>query len=71
MLAAKTYRPIRGSQIFYQTSGDGEPLSLLHGGFGTVEDFSSQIPELAKHFKVVAFERQEFLLADTKAKNRP
>ncbi|TMI27280.1 hypothetical protein E6H36_02910 [Candidatus Bathyarchaeota archaeon] len=30
---------------------------MLHGGFGTVEDFSSQIPILAKHFKVVAFER--------------
>jgi pimeloyl-ACP methyl ester carboxylesterase len=30
---------------------------LLHGGFGTVEDFASQTPELAKHFRVVAFER--------------
>jgi pimeloyl-ACP methyl ester carboxylesterase len=29
----------------------------LHGGFGTVEDFASQTPELAKHFRVVAFER--------------
>jgi len=54
---AKAYLPIRGSRIFYETSGDGEPLLLLHGGFGTVEDFSSQTPELAKQFKVVAFER--------------
>ena len=29
----------------------------MHGGFGTVEDFASQTPALAKHFKVVAFER--------------
>jgi pimeloyl-ACP methyl ester carboxylesterase len=29
----------------------------LHGGFGTVEDFASQTPELAKHFSVVGFER--------------
>jgi pimeloyl-ACP methyl ester carboxylesterase len=29
----------------------------LHGGFGTVEDFASQTPELARHFRVVAFER--------------
>jgi len=48
---------IRGSRIFYQTAGHGEPLLLLHGGFGTVEDFASQIPELAKDFRVVAFER--------------
>jgi pimeloyl-ACP methyl ester carboxylesterase len=32
-------------------------LLLLHGGFGTVQDFASQTSDLAKHFKVVAFER--------------
>jgi pimeloyl-ACP methyl ester carboxylesterase len=53
----KAYLPIRGSRIFCETSGEGEPLLLLHGGFGTVGDFDSQTPELAKHFKVVAFER--------------
>jgi len=51
------YLQIRNSRIYYETSGAGEPLLLLHGGFGTVEDFASQIPELAKHFKVIAFER--------------
>jgi pimeloyl-ACP methyl ester carboxylesterase len=49
--------PLRNSRIYYEISGAGEPLLLLHGGFGTVEDFASQTPELAKHFKVVAFER--------------
>ncbi len=48
---------IRNSRVYYETSGAGEPLLLLHGGFGTVEDFASQIPELSKHFKVIAFER--------------
>ena len=32
-------------------------MLLLHGGFGTVEDFASQTPGLAKHFQVIAFER--------------
>ena len=32
-------------------------MLLLHGGFGTVQDFASQTPELAKHFKIIAFER--------------
>ena len=32
-------------------------MLLLHGGFGTVEDFASQTPELAKHFRIIAFER--------------
>jgi hypothetical protein len=29
---------------------------MLHGGFGSIEDFASQTPELAKHFKLVAFD---------------
>lgn len=32
-------------------------MLLLHGGFGTIEDFAFQTPELAKRFKVIAFER--------------
>jgi pimeloyl-ACP methyl ester carboxylesterase len=51
------YLPIGNSRVYYEASGAGEPLLLLHGGFGTVEDFASQTPELAKHFRVVAFER--------------
>src|SRR2546425_11978819 len=58
---------IRNSQIYYEASGTGEPLLLLHGGFGTVEDFSSQTPELSKHFRVIAFERPGYgHTADTK-----
>jgi len=53
----RAYLPIRGSRVFYEITGEGDPLLLLHGGFGTVEDFASQTPELAKHFRVVAFER--------------
>jgi pimeloyl-ACP methyl ester carboxylesterase len=48
---------MRTFRIYYETSGAGEPLLLLHGGFGTVEDFALQTPKLAKHFKVFAFER--------------
>ena len=57
MTATKAYLSMGGLQIFYQTEGHGEPLLLLHGGFGTIEDFASQFPELARDFKVVAFER--------------
>jgi pimeloyl-ACP methyl ester carboxylesterase len=51
------YLPIGNSRVYYEASGAGEPLLLLHGGFGTVEDFASQTLELAKHFRVMAFER--------------
>jgi len=57
MQTTKAYLAIQGSKIYYETTGQGEPLLLLHGGFGTNEDFAHQTAELAKHFKVYAFER--------------
>ena len=57
MQTSKEYFPIRKSKVYFETAGRGDPALLLHGGFGSNDDFASQIPKLARHFKVVAFER--------------
>ena len=54
---SESYMHVGKAKIFYEIKGAGEPVLLLHGGFGTNEDFAKQISELARHFKVVAFER--------------
>lgn len=54
---SESYLAIGNARIFYEVNGKGEPLLLLHGGFGTNEDFAYQAPEFAKHFHVIAFER--------------
>ncbi|MDG6990982.1 MAG: alpha/beta hydrolase [Nitrososphaerota archaeon] len=51
------YLNVSDARVYYVTEGQGEPLLLLHGGLGSVEDFASQIPALAQHFRVIAFER--------------
>lgn len=51
------YLPVRGMQLYYETEGEGEPVLLLHGGLGTIDDFASQIPDLSRYYHVVAFER--------------
>ncbi len=51
------YLQIGNSKVYYDVSGKGEPLLLLHGGLGSVRDFASQTPELSKFFRVFAFER--------------
>ena len=33
------YADVNGVKIWYQTYGEGKPLVLLHGGFGTIEMF--------------------------------
>lgn len=41
-------------QLNYQISGSGEPLVILHGLFGTLENWGAQIKALSEHFTVIA-----------------
>ena len=41
-------------KLFHQIYGAGEPLLILHGLFGTYENWGSQIKGLAEHFQVIA-----------------
>ena len=52
--SAGKYADINGVKIYYEVYGEGEPLLLLHGNGGSMAVFSYQIPEFAKHFKVIA-----------------
>ena len=43
------------AKIYYETYGQGDPLLLLHGGYyGYIDEYSQYLPELSKHFKVIA-----------------
>jgi pimeloyl-ACP methyl ester carboxylesterase len=46
-------------QLYCERHGDGHPLVLLHGAFGTIESsFGALLPALARHFEVIAVELQ-------------
>lgn len=47
---------INGKQIYYEQYGQGTPLILLSGGGleRSIKDFEKCIPDLAKHFRVIA-----------------
>ena len=47
---------INGQEIYYEEYGKGTPLLLLSGGGinRSIRDFGKCIPELAKHFRVIA-----------------
>lgn len=44
-----------GAKIYFEVAGSdaNPPLLVLHGGFGTLEDFNGILPHLHKAFKVI------------------
>jgi pimeloyl-ACP methyl ester carboxylesterase len=49
---------VNGVRLWYQTYGEGDPLVLLHGGFGSVEMFGPNIERLAQGRKVIGVDLQ-------------
>src|SRR3954449_12648913 len=39
------YAPVNGVEIYYEVHGEGEPLVVLHGGFGSIEMFGPVLPD--------------------------
>jgi pimeloyl-ACP methyl ester carboxylesterase len=58
MQIERGYVAVNGLRTYREVSGSGDPVVLLHGGLGTVLDFKSQVPELSRHYRVIAFERR-------------
>lgn len=55
---------VRDAQLYYETHGSGEPLALIPG-FGTgLWIWFKQLPALAKHFRVVAFDPRGIARSD-------
>lgn len=48
------YLEVNDIKVYYEIYGEGEPLLLIHGGMGSIETFTLQIPEFSKYFKVIA-----------------
>lgn len=49
---------VNGMQMYYEVSGKGEPLIVLHGAYMNIASMGAIIPELAKTHRVYALEQQ-------------
>ncbi|MEP6681507.1 MAG: alpha/beta hydrolase [Chloroflexota bacterium] len=49
---------VNGIELSYQTFGSGDPLILLHGGFGSVEMFGPNVEALAAGRQVIGVDLQ-------------
>ena len=52
--AGGQYVKVNDLTVYYETSGAGEPLVLLHGGTATRRMWERFVPTFSKHFKVIA-----------------
>ena len=52
------YADVNGIKLYYETYGEGQPLILLHGGFGMTGMFSAIIPTLSEKHEVIAVDLQ-------------
>jgi pimeloyl-ACP methyl ester carboxylesterase len=56
--AVGRYVELDGVRTWYEESGDGDPLVLLHGGLTDSRDFSGNLAALAARFRVYLPERR-------------
>jgi pimeloyl-ACP methyl ester carboxylesterase len=49
---------VNGMEMYYEVSGEGEPLIVLHGAYMNIETMGAIIPRLAETHKVYALEMQ-------------
>ena len=56
------YADIRGFKMYYEVYGTGNPLLIIHGNGGSINNFKHQIPYFAKNYKVI--------LADSRAQGK-
>lgn len=52
------YAPANGLRMYYEVHGEGEPLVLLHGGFGSTGMFGEVLPALAEGRRVISTDLQ-------------
>ena len=52
------YAPVNGLEMYYEIHGEGEPLLLLHGVYGTIDLWGPILETLAQSRQVIAVEQQ-------------
>lgn len=50
------YVEVSGRSVYYEEYGAGDTVLLLHGGPGSIANFSKLIPELSKNYRVIAID---------------
>jgi 3-oxoadipate enol-lactonase len=56
----RDFANVRGGKLYYEVSGAGEPLVLLHAGVANLRMWDKQVKEFSKHYQVVCYDARTF-----------
>lgn len=54
----KGYASVNGLKMYYEIKGEGQPVIVLHGGFGNTELFMPNVSELENNYKIIRVDLQ-------------
>jgi len=54
----KAYALVNGLKMYYEIQGTGQPVIVLHGGFGNTELYMPNVTALVKNYKVITVDMQ-------------
>ena len=52
--------PVAGGELYYEVAGAGEPVVLIHGGFGDRRMWDDQFEVLARDYQVLRYDHRGF-----------
>ncbi|TMK54544.1 MAG: alpha/beta fold hydrolase, partial [Actinobacteria bacterium] len=59
---------VNGIELYYEVSGSGEPLVLVHGSWGDHHNWDPVVVPLAESFRVVTYDRRGHSASERSAK---
>lgn len=58
------YVTVEGGRLYYEASGQGRPVVLLHPGPGDLELWTPQVPTLEARYRVIRYDARGFGKSD-------
>jgi len=54
------FAPVAGGQLYYEVSGIGHPLLLVHAGVADLRMWDDQVAYFAQHYRVIRYDERGF-----------
>jgi 3-oxoadipate enol-lactonase len=56
----RDFLDVHGGKLYYEISGEGHPLVLLHAGIANLRMWDKQVEEFSEHYQVICYDARTF-----------